>query len=325
MSPAELIKELTNGKFRPVYYFFGPEEYRIKEAEKETVRRYLPPSQIKTNHTTLSASKAKLEDIMAELSIFPMLGENQAFTITDIQSLGQKQIEKILKLLTPPDPHRIVIMTSPASKTPNKKTKLFGYLQDNTAAVEFAKLSRPSAEKRLRAMFSKNDITIDTEALEMLTTLAAGDMGGMILEAAKLIDYVGEKGKITPAEVAAVSSDYQGFKIYELTDFVARKEVDRALSVIDFLVRAGESWSGLMYFMGEHFVDLYLTKNNKPTGPGRRNMAWKYKNQTHLFDNDQLEKIISLIARADRDLRSNIRPERAIVEKLIIEIAAMGK
>jgi len=307
-----------------VYYFFGPEEYRIKEAEKETIRRYLPPSQIKTNHTTLSAARSKLEDIMAELSVFPMLGENQAFTITDIQALGQKQIEKIIKLLTPPDPHRIVIMTSPAHKIPNKKTKLFGYLQANTAAVEFARLSRPSTEKRLRAMFSKNDITIDNEAMEMLTTLAAGDMGGMILEASKLIDYVGAKGKITPAEVAAVSSDYQGFKIYELTDYVARREVDRALNIVDFLVRAGESWSGLMYFMGEHFVDLYLTKNNKPLGSGRRNMAWKYKNQVNLFENEQLERIISLIAGADRDLRSNLRPERAIVEKLIIEIAAIG-
>lgn len=324
MSPAELIKELSKGKFRPVYYFFGSEEYRIKEAEKETVRRYLPPALVKTNHTTLSASKSKLEDIVAELSIFPMLGENQAFTITDIQSLGQKQVEKIIKLMTPPDPHRVVIMTSPAGKAPGKKTKFYSYLMDNTAAVEFARLSRTSAEKRLKAMFAKNNITIDNEALEMLATLAAGDLGGIILEASKLIDYVGENGKITPAEVAAVSSDYQGFKIYELTDYVARREIDRALSVIDFLVRAGESWPGLMYFMGEHFVDLYLIKNNKPLGSGRQFMAWKYREQINFFGNEQLEKIIELIARADRDLRSNIKPERAIVEKLIIQIAAMG-
>ena len=39
VTPAELIKELEKGRFQPVYYFYGTEEYRIKEAEKAVVTR----------------------------------------------------------------------------------------------------------------------------------------------------------------------------------------------------------------------------------------------------------------------------------------------
>ncbi len=315
-----MINELGKGKFRPVYYFYGPEEYRIKEAEKEMIRRFLPPALVKTNHTGMSAAKSKVEDILTELSIFPMLGENQAFTISDIQSLHQSHIEKIIGLLKPPDPHRIVIFTSPADKQPGKKTKLFQYLTDNTTPVEFTKLSRPSAEKRLRGIFSKSNVIIDEEALQTLATLSGGDLGGIILEANKLVDFIGEGGKITGAEVAAVSSDYQGFKIYELTEYIARREIDRALSVIDFLVSAGESWSGIMFFVGEHFADLYLVKNNKPLG-SKQWLAGRLREQAALFDNEQYEKIIELISEADRDIRGGGGNERTVIEKLIIEIA----
>ena len=96
MTPAELLRELEKDKFRPVYYFYGSEEYRIKEAAKTIAGKFLPKSLLKTNHTVMSATKNKLEEILGELSMFPMLGENQLFTITDIQSLQTKDLEKIL-------------------------------------------------------------------------------------------------------------------------------------------------------------------------------------------------------------------------------------
>lgn len=323
MTPSELIKELGKGKFRPVYYYYGSEEFRIKEAEKETVRRFLPPSLIKTNHTTLSASKSKPEDIMAELSVFPMLGERQAFTISEAQALSQKQLESILKLLTPADPTRIVILSSSANKAPGKKTKLFKFMTAETAAVEFGKLSKGSSSKRLKAIFEKNNVNIDNEALENLTTLADGALGAIMLEADKLVDYVGEGGTVTAKEIAEVSSDYQGFIIYELADYVAARKVDRALEIIEFLNRSGESPSGILYFVAEHFVDLYLVKNRKSPGPTRKYLAWKYDKQVNLFSNQQLEKIIHLIALADRELRDVTGDKKTVIEKLVLEIAGM--
>jgi DNA polymerase-3 subunit delta len=323
VTPNDLIKELDKGKFKPVYYFYGPEDYRIKEAEKAVVRKFLPKSLLKTNHTTLSASKQKIDDILTELSVFPMLGENQIFTISDIQNFSPQDIEKIFKLLSPPDPNRVVILTSPSSKTPRKRSKALNILTSKAAAIEFGKFSGDRSAKKALAMLKEYEIEIEPEALNILVMLAGGDMGGLVSEINKLVDYVGPSGKITKADVAAVGSDYQVFQVYELADHIAHRDLDKALDTLSFLMRKGETVSRLLFWMSEHFIDLYLVQNDKPLSPGKAAISWKYKKQVANFTNSQLEEIIRLMADADTSARSNIKPERMIIEKLIFEICGM--
>ncbi len=320
MTPSELVRELEKNEFQPVYYFYGSEDYRMKEAEKAIAARFLPKSLLKTNHTILSAAKQKLGDILSELSIFPMLGENQLFTITDIQILKPKDIEKILDLMTPPDPNRVIIMTTPSAKAPRKNSKALNLLAKKVSAVEFGRISGDMSSRKVRAMLNEKNIEIEPDAIQMLVTLGGGDMGGLIREVEKLIDYIGEAGIIRKEDVLAVCSDYQMFKIYELADQVATRNLDRALDIVNFLLRKGETPSGITFWLSEHFIDLYLVKNNKPLPVYKRKMSWKFNKQVNLFNNDQLESIIKQIAETDVALRSNIKPEQTIIEMLIFNI-----
>ena len=147
-------------------------------------------------------------------------------------------------------------------------------------------------------------------------------MGGLIAEVNKLVDYVGEGGRITREEIALVSSDDQAFEVYELAEYIAAREIDRAIAILGSLLRKGERASSLLFWIGEHFIGVYLSKNGKPVRMGNRDMSWKYRKHVNLFTNEQLEQIIELTAQADMDLRSNIKPERVILEKLIIGILA---
>jgi DNA polymerase III subunit delta len=325
VSPSELAKEIDAGRFRSVYYFYGSEDYRIKEAEKKLATVFLPKRIQSTNQTVLSAQKNRFEDILTELSMIPMLGERQLFIIDEIQSLNQTQIGKILSLLTPPDPNRVVIMVSPSSKAPRKSNKLFKFLSSETAAVEFPRLPMQSARGKIKTLLKEKEVEIEPEALQMLAQLGDGDMGGIIGEVNKLIDYVGEEKNIRREDVAAITSDYQSFKVFELADQAALGQIDKALNTIDFLMKKGEKPSGLMFWLEEHFLNLYLSKNGKSIGKGKRDMSWKYRPQVGLFDNAQLEKIIKFIAEANFDLRNNVRPEKLVLEKLIFNICSTGK
>ncbi|MBN2227378.1 MAG: DNA polymerase III subunit delta [candidate division Zixibacteria bacterium] len=322
MKPSELIKELEAGRFRPVYYFFGDEEYRIKEAEKTLTKMFLGSRSPASNHVVLSASKTKTVDILTELSVIPMMGDRQVFTISDVQSLTPGDAEKVITMLDPPDPNRVVILTSPVTKTPRKKTKMYTLLTEKTASVEFGRLTGNMSERKVRFMLQERHIEIDPDAMEILVRMGGGNMGGLIAEVNKLIDYVGEGGRITREEIVLVSSDYQAFEIYELAETIAAREIDRALAILGFLLRKGERASSLLFWIGEHFIGVYLTRNGKPVRMGNRDMSWKYRKHVNLFTNEQLEHIIELAAQADLDLRSNIKPERVILEKLIIGILA---
>jgi len=325
MTPIELNRELESDKFRPVYYFFGKADFRIKEAEKAVVRRFLPKSQLVTNHTSLSARKLDLGEILTALSIFPLIGEKQAFTISDIQSFSPAEIEKILSLLTPSDPNRIVILSSPSEKTPEKKTKTFALLVKKTAAVEFKRIPEVQSEKKILSILREQEIQIDPEALQALVILGGGDTGGLTEELNKLINYIGRGGRIRKEDISKVCSDYQAFEIHELTNAIVRGNLSQALEMAGMLLAQGGKASGLLYSIGEHFVDLYLLSNNKPLPPRKKGTEWKFRDQTRLFNNAQLEKSIELIASADFDLKNSIRPENLIIERLIINICYLRR
>lgn len=320
MTPAELGKELGRNKFQPVYYFYGSEDYRMKEAEKAIASRFLPKSLLKTNHTILSAKKQKLGDILSELSIFPMLGEGQLFSITDIETLKPKDIEKILKLMTPPDPNRVIIMSTPSAKLPRKNSKVLMLLNKKASAVEFGRMTENMSAGKIKAMLDEKKIEIDHDALQMLVTLGGGNIGGLIREVDKLIDYIGEAGVISKEDILSVCTDYQQFKIYELADKVATRNLDDSLEIVNSLLRKGETPSGIIFWLSEHFIDLYLVKNHKPLPGYKQKMSWKFNKQVNLFDNDQLELIIKQIAETDVALRSGLKLNQTIIEKLIFII-----
>lgn len=169
-------------------------------------------------------------------------------------------------------------------------------------------------------MLNEKKIEIDNDAIQMLVTLGGGNMGGLIREVEKLIDYIGEAGVIRKEDILAVCTDYQLFKIYELADQVATRNLDRALDIVNSLLRKGETPAGITFWLSEHFIDLYLVKNNKPLAGYKKKMNWKFNKQVNLFNNDQLESIIKQIAETDMALRSNLKSNQTIIEKLIFNI-----
>lgn len=323
MTPAELNREIESGKFKPVYYFYGSEDYRMKEAEKKLVSCFLPKSLVSVNHITLTAAKGKLQDILNELAVVPMLGERQVFTINDIQSLVPSEVEKILSLLSPPDPNRVVILVTPAAKY-KKDAAAIKLLIKKTAEVEFGKVRSDVAERKIVSTLAEHKIEIDREAVRLLLELSAGDMGGLTEEINKLINYAGEGGKISREDVACLSADYQAFKVFELGDYVAAGDFDRALAMLENMLNSGEKESGVFFWLSNHFQELYFVKNEKPLPPFRKWMTGKYRQQAARFDNAQVEDIILLLSEADRDLRGNIKPEKLVLERLILNICRMS-
>ena len=101
MTPTQLQSEISAGKFRPAYYFWGTEDYRIIEAEKYLARQFLPDLQLTTNYRRIDARKASFAEISAELSAYPMLGERLVVAVSEVQKLSSDELEKLAKLLSP--------------------------------------------------------------------------------------------------------------------------------------------------------------------------------------------------------------------------------
>jgi hypothetical protein len=94
------------------------------------------------------------------------------------------------------------------------------------------------------------------------------------------------------------------------------------------MVAEGNSATAVLYFIGQHFVTLYMVKNGKPIPDPRR--AWlanQYRPLARGFSNERLEQIILQIADTDSLLRRlpvHVKPE-LILETLAMQLTQAGE
>jgi len=313
------------GKFKPAYYFFGPEDYRIVEARKYLASQFLPNKQIDTNFVQISGKKTPCKEVLAALSAYPMLGEKQVISVDDIQRYKPTELERILKLLEPPDPNRLVLFSTPSARTPDKKKSRFLKTIATVAeTVEFLRLSLSESKGVIVRMLSKNGLSIEPDALEVLGEHIGGNRGGLESEANKLIDYLKGETSVTLADVRSISSGFESYKIFDIAEQVVAGNPEGALAHVRQLLAGGQSATGILFFIGQHYLTLYMIKNGKPLEPYRQWLARKLRPQAEKYTIEQLEVALADIARADSALRHQEFTLQIVVERLIVELVDNG-
>ena len=321
--PAQLFKEIKAGKFKSLYYFFGPEDYRRTEAEKYIGSRFLPDLQRSTNYHRLDARNISARELIARLSNYPILGDKEVYIVTGIESFKPDEQEQIFNLLKAPDPNRIIIFSTLSKKTPQKKSAFFKKISGAAMTVEFHKLDQHETRRHITKTLTANSLNIESEALNRLAGLVDGDRGGLEGELRKLIDYKESGDTIIVEDIKQVCSGYEVFNMFEVGDVLVQGSPRKTLKVINRLLGSGLSVDFLTVLLIQHFISLYLVKNGK-NPVGKRNFPFlinKFRVQAEQFSNAQLESIIIAFAEGNARLRRQELPNQLILETLALSLS----
>ncbi len=287
--------------------------------------QFLPNRLMGTNLYRIDARRTKAPDLMAELSNLPMLGEKQVFVVRDIQSYGANEISRVLKLLSPADPNRIIIFSTPSARTPRRNSSFFNSISKAAETIEFKKLSYQESSSIIQARLQKEGLTIAPEALRLLTELVAGSRGALEAELTKLVNYKGSGGKIDVADIKSVSAGYEVFGIFDLADQVVAGDAKKVFNMVRSLLAEGNSPATLIALMQQHFTSLYLVKNDKSPLGRRAFLTHKLRQQAEQYQSRRLEQIIIEIAAADVRLRhKGVKPEMTL-EMLVMTLVGESK
>jgi DNA polymerase-3 subunit delta len=319
-TPKRLIDDVAGGKVKPAYYFYGAEDYRISEATRFVAHQFLPDKQLTTNFRRLDGRRTKCIDLVAELSVFPMLGERQVFSVSDIQSFKPTEVDRLLKLIDQSDTSRVIIFSSPSTKTPKKKSAFFKKLSAVVDCVEFARLTQRQAGAQIKTALSRAELDIEPDALQMLVGLLDGNRGALVSEVGKLTDFKQSGEMIDTSDIEKIAAGYQTYTVFELADYIIAGDRSQVLGLVRRLITGGQSPTGLLYFLGGHFITLYLVKAGKPLEPYRRWLEGKFRGQAAGYELDHLRRIIGLIAEVDANLRKKRTIPELALDQLILQM-----
>jgi hypothetical protein len=130
------MRELLDGKYRPVYYLHGEESYYIDKIADFIAEHALPPEQRDFNQTVLFGSDVNASQIADAARRYPMMAERQVVIVKEAQNI--KHTDALEKYMKQPMQSTVLVICHKNGKIDGRKreyVKLIREAVDVAAAL----------------------------------------------------------------------------------------------------------------------------------------------------------------------------------------------
>jgi len=228
----EIISDLRNRIFKPVYFLAGEEPYYIDHITNYIEDKVLPEDEKSFNQTILYGDDTNIPSIIDTARRFPMMASHQVVIIKEAQSL--KKLDDLVIYLEKPLLSTILVFCY-KYKSLDKRTKLYKMLETHGVYFESAKVRDYLIPGWIERYLMTRGIKTDPSASAMLTEFLGTDLHKIVNELDKLIITLPEgKPVITTALIEkniGISKDYNNF---ELQKAVGEKNILKANMIIQY-------------------------------------------------------------------------------------------
>lgn len=311
VSIVELEKKLNEQKLSSIYLFWGEEKYildncvrKIKKLFGETVKGI----------NYIQIDESNVQEIISDIET-PAFGYNKKLIIAKNTCLFKKEgkrknveqeklKEKIEKYINDNinEINESIVLVFIEEEA--DKSKMLETIEKNGGITcKFDEQKPLELQKRLKSVCDMYQVKIDNSTLQYFIECCGTNMQILINEIRKLIEFVGTGGIITKEAIDKLSIRQIESIIFDLTDNLGQKNVSKALDVLHNLIYTKEPIQKILITLYNHFKKLYIVKlcirynedilSSLKLKPNQTFLVNKYKNQSRLFSEENLETIIN--------------------------------
>jgi DNA polymerase-3 subunit delta len=263
----EIISDLKNRIFKPVYFLAGEEPYYIDLITDYIQDKVLPEAEKAFNQIVLYGEDTNIAAIIDTARRFPMMASHQVLIIKEAQSL--KNLGDLIIYLEKPLLSTILVF-SYKYKTIDKRTKLYKTLESHGVYFESARVRDYLIPAWIERYLMLKGIKTDPSASAMLTEYLGTDLHKIVNELEKLIITL-PPGKpfITTTLIEkniGISKDYNNF---ELQKAIGEKNILKANMIIYYFADNPKdnpitlSIASIFGFFSKLLTFHYLTDKSK--------------------------------------------------------------
>ena len=183
----------------------------------------------------------------------------------------------------------------------------------SVCVVECAKADTQLLIKWVKARCSQSNVNIDGQTAKTLVEFCLSDMTRIKTETDKIISYIGNGSEITLQDVFDMVEQDVEYKVYELTDYVAKKDFLKALSVIKDMTNKGEPSQRILSYIYNYFRRLLhvaisdMPDIEKAKAFGVKEYAvTKMKQQSAMFKKRALKNAVDVLCDADYKIKNGL-------------------
>ena len=254
-----IMRELKEGKYRPVYYLHGEESYYIDKISDYIAEHALAPEERDFNQTVLFGSDVSASAIADTCRRYPMMAERQVVIVKEAQNL--KNTEALEKYMKQPLASTVLVMCHKNGKIDGRKREYVKAIQTAGILFESAKLKERDLPPFIENYLRQKNASIDPKSTQLIADAIGADLSRLVSELDKVLIGLPEQDRrVTPQVVEdqiGVSKDFNGF---ELRDAIVNRNVFKANQIMNYFdknPKAGSIYSFLPMIFG-YFQNLMV-------------------------------------------------------------------
>lgn len=310
----DALNKSIDTKLDTIYLLYGGEQYLI-ETTVNKIKKKFGEKLLGINYILID--ETNVENIISDIEM-PAFGYDKKLIIVKNAGLFKKDGRKKTgspiqeKLADYIDKNYDVIEESAILVFVDfeaDKNIVFESISKKGIVCNIEELKPIQLVKKLKQICSLYKVNCDESTLNYLIETSGTNLQNLINEIRKLIEHAGENGTITLDDVNNLSIKQMESVIFELTDNLATKKIDKALEVLDNLIYQKEPHQKILITLYNHFKKIFLCneaiKYNKDVvtslnlKPNQMFLVTKYKKQASYFKNDELRKLLEAFTDLD--------------------------
>ena len=270
-------------------------------------------------HELDAASNNSVDDVrqlVEQVRIPPQIGKYKVYIIDEVHMLSASAFNAFLKTLEEPPRHAIFILAT------TEKHKILPTILSRCQIYDFNRISVEDTVNHLSYVASKEGITAEPEALNVIAMKADGGMRDALSIFDQVVSFTG--GNITYKSVIDNLNvlDYEYY--FRLTDCFLENKVSDALLLFNDILNKGFDGSHFITGLSSHFRDLLVGKDpvTLPLLEVGASIRQRYQEQAQKCPLPFLYRAMKLCNECDLNYRIS-KNKRLLVELTLIQVAQL--
>ena len=235
MDYQNILTDLKNKVYHPVYFLTGEEPYYIDIITDYIENKVLDESEKDFNQTILYGKDTDVSTIISEAKRFPMMANNNVVIIKEAQHLA-KELNKLETYLENPTPTTLLVFCYKYKKLDGRKA-IGKLLKKKSVFLETKKLYDNQVPDWIASNLKSKNYSIDPQANILIAEFLGTDLSKIANELNKLVINVPEGSNITPEIVEQNIGISKDFNNFELNKALGTKNIVKANQIINHFAK----------------------------------------------------------------------------------------
>lgn len=227
----QIITDLKNKIYYPVYFLTGEEPFYIDEISNYIEKNILSEDEKEFNQTLIYGRETDVPTIVSYAKRFPMMSNYQVVIVKEAQQVNK--IEELAPYIENPLKSTLLVICYKYKKF-DKRTTFAKTIAKNSVLFESAKLYDNKIPDWINTYLKQKGYTITPKASFLLSEYLGTDLSKISNEISKLIINLPENTEITDVHIEENIGISKDFNVFELQKTLGKKNVYKSNQIINY-------------------------------------------------------------------------------------------